>query len=106
MKKGIKKNILLKSEALKAIAPYKDSVLNEGILGKIRSDLNDALNKVLEELKVYPEDFPIEFENSLGKWKILSDGTTYVEPKKTIQRISTTITILNSNDLKETNDPQ
>ena len=63
-----------------ALKKYEGKIVNE-VLKDIRSDLNDVLNNYLSDNVVMAEDFPIKFENGLGKWEIHKDGKTYVQPK-------------------------
>jgi len=63
------------------------------VIGQIRSELNDVLNNYISENKVYDTDFPIEFENGLGKWEINSDGEAYVWLKMGVQHITVDLTI-------------
>lgn len=63
------------------------------VISKLREELNDTLNLFLAQNYVVESDFPIEFENELGQWKIHSDGNTFVRPKKGTERIVCNITI-------------
>jgi hypothetical protein len=63
-------------EAKKTIDKYVGMDNTQEVLKKIRSDLNDVLNNYIFENEVYQKDFPVEFENEMGKWKIKSDGET------------------------------
>jgi len=68
------------------------------VLRKIRSDLNDVLNNYLDENEVYQKDFPVEFENEMGKWKIKSDGETHFTPFFVPKWIEVNITVKSTNE--------
>lgn len=72
--------------------------INE-VLRQIKSELNEALNQYLGENHVVEKDFPIEFENDFGKWKINSDGTTHLQPKTGIQHIELNMTIKKTGEI-------
>lgn len=80
-------------EAKKTLDKYVGLDNTQEVLGKIRSDLNDVLNNYLGENKVYQKDFPMEFENEMGKWRIKSDGETQFEPKSSTKYIEVKIEI-------------
>lgn len=62
---------------------YDGLRVDEEVLSKIRTELNDVLNQYIIDNYVIKEDFPITFQNEYAKWEIHSDGNTYVQPKKT-----------------------
>jgi hypothetical protein len=68
------------------------------VLRKIRSELNDVLNNYLDENEVYQKDFPLEFENEMGKWKIKSDGETHFTPLLAPKWIEVNITVKSTNE--------
>lgn len=71
-------------------------------LSKIKYDIQNILNnKILSEHPYYEEDFPIEFENYLGKWKICADGQTLFQPKVEVEYIEVSITIPSNATLQE-----
>jgi hypothetical protein len=39
------------------------------------------MNKVLKENYIHEKDFPIEYENELGLWKLNSDGKLLFAPR-------------------------
>ena len=79
-------------ESQNTLKKYEGKIVNE-VLKDIRSDLDDVLNNYLSDNVVMTEDFPIKFENGLGKWEIHKDGRTYVQPKTGRQFIEGNITI-------------
>lgn len=82
----------IKEKLILTLHKYEGEVINN-VLYEIVTELNDVLNQHLSEHYVIKEDFPIEFENELGRWKINSDGTTYVPPKTETKYIECNITI-------------
>ena len=90
-------------ESQNTLKKYKGKIVNE-VLNDIRSDLNDVLNKYLSDNVVMSDDFPIKFENSLGKWEIDKDGNTTVQPHKGLQFIECNITILPTGQLNQNKD--
>jgi hypothetical protein len=68
------------------------------VLRKIRSELNDVLNNYIFENEVYQKDFPLEFENEMGKWKIKSDGETHFTPLLAPKWIEVNITVKSTNE--------
>lgn len=90
----VKEGLILESK--KVLFKYKDSIINDDLLKIIKFELNSALNNYLIDNLVYKHDFPIEFENELGWWKINSNGETFFQPKKTLSRIECNI-IINKN---------
>lgn len=87
----------IKIFAQNALEKYEGEINVPEIINQIKENLNNALNSYLEQNNVLQDNFPIEFENELGKWKINADGNIYVQPKKGIQHIEYNITI-NKND--------
>ena len=85
-------------EAKKTIDKYVGMDNTQEVLKKIRSDLNDVLNNYIFENEVYQKDFPVEFENEMGKWKIKSDGETYFTPFFTPKWIEVNITVKSTNE--------
>jgi hypothetical protein len=81
----------IKNLTKKTIKKYEGGELTKEALNKIGVELEDALNGFLSDHDVYPSDFPIEFENELGSWRIESDGNTTVVPKLSASEISVTI---------------
>lgn len=83
----------IKIVAQKTLEKYEGLNNTSDVIHKIKEDLNVALNTYLAQNHVIREDFPIEFENELGKWKINSDGETYLQTKTTPQYIECNMTI-------------
>ena len=101
-KKDNKEGIIVTSN--KVVLKYINEPNVKETLDKIKSELNDVLNEYLFEFayEVYKQDFPVEFENEVGKWKMCSNGDTYFYPKTSIQYINFTIKKLSN--LNEKND--
>ena len=83
----------IKILAQKTLEKYEGEKNVADVINKMKDDLNDVLNIYLAKNHVIKEDFPIEFENELGRWQINADGNTYVQPKKGTQYIECDITI-------------
>ena len=90
-------------ETQNTLKKYEGKIVNE-VIKDIRSDLNDVLNNYLSGNIVMGDDFPIKIENSLGKWEIHKDGTTYVQPKTGVQFIECNITISPTSELNQNKD--
>lgn len=84
--------------AKSTLQKYKDCKVDES-LKQITEDLNDVLNEYISNHIIYNIDFPIEFENDLGKWKIESDGRIFLFPNKILNHIECNITILKNGDV-------
>lgn len=89
----------IKIVAQKTLEKYEGLNNIRDVMHKIKEDLNVALNAYFAQNYVTKEDFPIEFENKLGKWKIDSDGNVYVQPKTITQYIECDITIKPSGEI-------
>lgn len=61
------------------------------LIGKIENDLNLLLNKYITDHEVYTNDFPIEFSNEFGRWKIEENGDCFFQPITQIKKINITI---------------
>jgi uncharacterized protein Usg len=90
----------IKILAKKTLEKYEGKKNVSDVINKIKEDLNDVLNTYLTQNYVIEEDFPIEFENELGKWKINADGNAYVQPKKGPQYIECNITIKQTGEIE------
>ena len=90
----------IKILATKTLEKYEGQSNISDIINDIRNDLNGVINTYLSEHAVYKEDFPIVFENELGKWQINADGTTYVQPKKATQYIECNFTIKRTGEIE------
>jgi hypothetical protein len=64
----------------KTLEKYK----SEGYTADVVKQIKEELNSVLSVIK---EDFPIEFENEIGKWRIESNGVCFIQPRMNIQYI-------------------
>lgn len=82
-----------------AMFKYEGERNTKEVLKQMQSELNDVLNQYLGENHVVEKDFPIEFENDFGKWKINSDGTTHLQPKTGIQHIELNMTIKKTGEI-------
>lgn len=71
----------------------RGSEITEKVLKQVAIDLNEVLNGYLKDNYVKDEDFPVEFENELGRWKINADGSCYFQPIVGTQNIEVNITI-------------
>ncbi len=90
-------------ESQNTLKKYEGKIVNE-VLKDIRSDLNDVLNNYLSDNVVMVEDFPIKFENGLGKWEIHKDGRTYVQPKTGGKFIECNITVSSTGEINQNKD--
>ena len=90
----------IKILAQKTLEKYEGEKNVSDVIKKMKEDLDSALNTYLTQDHVIEEDFPIEFENELGKWKINADGNTYVQPKKGTQYIECNITIKRTGEIE------
>ena len=93
-------NEKIKILAQKTLEKYEGEKNVSNIIKKMKEDLDSVLNTYLTQNHVIEEDFPIEFENELGKWKINADGNTYVQPKKETQYIECNITIKRTGEIE------
>ena len=93
--KEIQDGIIITSN--KTLSKYVGEKNISLILDKIKEDLDKSLNQFLSENNASVSDFPVEFENDLGKWKIKADGTTYFQPKVALKHIECNVTITKSN---------
>ena len=87
-------------ELQNTLKKYEGKIVNE-VLKDIRSDLDDVLNNYISDNVVMTEDFPIKFENGLGKWEIHKDGRTYVQPPTGRQFIECNITISPTGEINQ-----
>ena len=90
-------------ELQNTLKKYEGKIVNE-VRKDIRSDLDDVLNNYLSDNVVMTEDFPIKFENGLGKWEIHKDGRTYVQRKTGRQFIECNITISPTGEINQNKD--
>lgn len=97
---GIKKmRASIIAESQHVLKKYEGETVNHVLKG-IKKDLQRSFDGFLSDNEVYKKHFPIEFENILGKWKINSDGTTDIQPKKGAQHIVCDFEIQNSGAVK------
>jgi hypothetical protein len=74
-------------EANTVLSRYIGKINEKRVLEEISNELNSVLNNYIAETPMYKDDFPIEFENWMGKFKIESDGSTQYEPKASTKYI-------------------
>lgn len=79
------------------VSKYEGQQIKD-VLGKLRDELNDALNHYITDNYVVREDFPITFESEYGKWEIHANGNAYVLPRKSAEYIECNITIKPNGD--------
>lgn len=61
-------------------------------LDELKIEMQDCLdNFISSEETTYAQNFPIESENNLGKWKITETGECFVHPKESPANINLTI---------------
>lgn len=77
---------------------YDGSDINS-IVSKIKDDLQLCLNNYLCEHVVYETDFPIEFNNDFGRWRIEANGDSFLIPRKPISKFECNIVILPGSDI-------
>ena len=64
----------------------------EDVLSEMRKDLQSVMDGLISsEEGVYSQDFPIEFENNLARWKITKTGECFVQPKRSVCETNVTI---------------
>jgi hypothetical protein len=63
----------------------------------LAEEMNEVLKIMISENRVPTPEEPIEFENEKGRFKYDGNGTLYVEPKKSMEKIKVDITIKPSN---------
>lgn len=80
-------------EANTVLSRYVGKINEKRVLDEISKELDLVLNKYIEETPMYKDDFPIEFENQFGEWKIESDGSTQYKPRVSQERLLLNITI-------------
>ena len=93
-------NEKIKILAQKTLEKYEGEKNVSNIIKKMKEDLDSVLNTYLTQNHVIEEDFPIEFENELGKWEINADGNIYVQPKKGTQYIESVIIIKRTGEIE------
>jgi hypothetical protein len=82
----------IKNDLKEALMKYEGKDFSENY-SAIREDIQSVFDRSIESRELFVNDFPIEFENYLGKFIIKSDGNCLYLPKIRTQRIETTITI-------------
>lgn len=63
------------------------------ILDKLKEDINECLSQYISKHEVHNTDFPIEWENDMGKWRIDENGQTHFAPKTIVKQITITLNI-------------
>lgn len=86
-------------ESRNVLDNYIGSELEETLMKKLRSDLDDALNEYLSNVPMYKRDFPISFNHDIGEFIISENGFVNFVPKKTPQYIEVNITINKTGEL-------
>lgn len=89
----MKHNENLTKISLETLNKYVGEKNIKRVIQQMTSDLNKVLNKYLVENTVIEEDFPIEFENELGKFIIDENGNTLYQPKIVVQHITVDINL-------------
>jgi hypothetical protein len=64
-----------------ALKKHVGRELNDIVLTQIKKEMEEIMNKVLKENYIHEKDFPIEYENELGLWKLNSDGKVLFAPR-------------------------
>ena len=83
----------IQHELESTLKKYEDQNVKD-VLSEIRNNLQSLFNNFISsEEGLYVQDFPIEFENNLGRWKIMGTGECFVQPKVSLDRINLDITI-------------
>jgi len=81
----------IKHELELALKKYEEQSVKD-VLSEIRKDLQNVMDTLIySEEGVYSQDFPIEFENNLGRWKITKTGECFVQPNTDVCEINITI---------------
>lgn len=101
MIEGNKKGFIVEANTL--LSRYVGNINHKEVLSAISKDLELVLNKYLGENPMYEEDFPVEFENWLGKWRIESDGSTKFQPTTYKERVILNIKISESGEIETIN---
>lgn len=70
---------------------YVGSEITNSLIEQIQNDLNLLLNKYITDHEVYTNDFPIEFTNEFGRWRIEQNGDCFFQPITQIKKINITI---------------
>lgn len=86
----VKKSIII--ETNNAVSKYKGWQIST-ILKHIEKDIQKILDGYISEQLLFADDFPIEFENDLGSWRIESSGNCYLLPKTELSHIEINITL-------------
>jgi hypothetical protein len=88
----------IQNEITLSLKKYEGMIVKD-VLPQIRKDLQDVMNNfVSSEEDIYKQDFPIEFENDLGEWKIMENGDCFVSPKMGVEWVEITINIQKTNE--------
>jgi hypothetical protein len=87
-----------KIEIEKTLENYKNSIIDRNLLYRIQLDLSEVLNTYLSNNVVMSIDFPIKFENDLGKWEFHNDGKTFFSPNIKLDYIEHKVIISPTNN--------
>jgi hypothetical protein len=85
-------------EATKTLERYVGEPNTKEIYKTISEDLNRCLDRYLTDYPINETKYPIEFENEIGKWKIMEDGETYIQHYKPVKSITVNFTIKTEED--------
>jgi len=66
------------------------------ILVNVKDDLQLCFSNYINEHIVYETDFPIEFNNNFGHWRIEANGDSFLIPRKVLSKLECKILILSS----------
>jgi hypothetical protein len=87
----------IEEDVKRSLSKYKGENV-ERVLKNIRDDIQEIMDSYVGD-GMYVNDFPIEFENDLGKFRIQSNGESYFFPKTGVQHIEINMTILPSGEI-------
>lgn len=83
-------------EALnESLSKFKYDEIDNSLLFVMSVYMSSTLNNVLKDNEVYTTDFPIEWENDLGKFYLESNGMCEFFPKIYTKNIQVSIKITN-----------
>lgn len=90
-------------EANTVLSRYVGKISTQEVLENITTELNEVLNNYISDTPIYSKDFPIEFENWMGKWKIENDGKTQFQPRTDMKNITLNIRISKTGEIETIN---
>jgi hypothetical protein len=87
-------NQKIKNELTEKLNQFVGDEITGRLLEKLQSETQTILKGYIHsEEGLYEEQFPIEFENDLGIWKIESNGNSFFQPKIRQKYIEVNFTI-------------